>query len=91
VQRSRLLRISAKDLRRWFDQCVHGQPLGEITKCKHLTQADEIPPTFVLFVKDPKRVRLSELKYLERKLRETFGFDGVPIRWITKAARRRET
>ena len=86
VQRSRILRISTRDLRRWFEQVVHGQPLGEVGKCKHITQADDLPPTFVLFVKDKSRVRVSQLRYLENRLRETFGFDGVPIRWVAKSA-----
>ena len=85
VQRSRVRHLTTRDLRRWFEQVVHGQPLGEVGKCKHLTQAEDIPPTFVLFVKDAKRVRVSQLRYLENRLRETFSFDGVPIRWITKS------
>ncbi len=85
VQRSRLRHITTRELRRWFEQIVHGQPLGEVGKCKHITQADDLPPTFVLFVKDAKRVRVSQLRYLENRLRETFGFDGVPIRWVTKS------
>lgn len=84
VQQSRVRRISTRDLHRWFEQCVHGQPLGEVAKAKHITQAKDVPPTFVLFVKNPKRVAVSQLRYLENRLRETFGFDGTPIRWITK-------
>ena len=90
VVRSRGRHLSTRELRRWFEQIVHGQPLGEVGKCKHLTQADEVPPTFVLFVKDAKRVRVSQLRYLENRLRETFGFDGVPIRWITKSTPQKE-
>ncbi len=84
VQESRTRRISTRDLRRWFEDVVHGQPLGEVAKTKHITQAKDVPPTFVLFVKNPKRVAVSQLRYLENRLRETFGFDGTPIRWITK-------
>jgi GTP-binding protein len=90
VQRSRTLRVPSRALRRWFDDTVHGQPLGELARCKHLTQADQVPPTFVFFVKQPKRVKTSDLRYLERKLRETFGFDGVPIRMVTKSSEQEE-
>ncbi len=90
VQRSRVRRISTRDLRRWFEQVVHGQPLGEIGKCKHITQADEVPPTFVLFVKNAKRVNVSQLRYLENRIRESFAFTGVPIRWIPKSAPKKE-
>lgn len=91
VQRNRGRRITTRDLHRWFEQVVHGQPLGEIGKCKHLIQADDLPPTFVLFVKDAKRVRVTQLRYLENRLRETFGFSGVPIRWVTKSAPKKES
>ncbi len=91
VQRNRSRRITTRELHRWFEQIVHGQPLGEIGKCKHITQADDLPPTFVLFVKDAKRVRVSQLRYLENRLRETFGFDGVPIRWVTKSTPKKES
>jgi GTPase len=90
VERSRSRRISTRDLHRWLEHTVHGQPLGEIGKCKHITQADEVPPTFVLFVKDAKRVRVTQLRYLENRMREAFGFSGVPIRWITKSAPKKQ-
>ncbi len=90
VRRSRERRITTRELRRWFEQIVHGHPLGEIGKCKHLTQADDVPPTFVLFVRDARNVRVAQLRYLENRLRETFAFDGVPIRWITKSTPKKE-
>lgn len=88
VQSSRTRRISVKELRNWFDSCIHGQPLGAVAKTKHLTQASDIPPTFVLFVRNPKEVKVTQLRYLENRLRETFGFDGTPIRWILKPTQR---
>ena len=90
VQRNRVRRITTRELHRWFEQVVHGQPLGEIGKTKHITQGKEIPPTFVLFVKDARRVSVSQLRYLENRIRETFGFAGVPIRWVTKSAPKKE-
>lgn len=84
VQQNRNRRISTADLRRWFERCIYGQPLGDIGRSKHITQAKDIPPTFVIFMKNPKRVSVSQLRHLENRLRETFGFDGTPIRWITK-------
>lgn len=84
VQQSRTRRISTRELHRWFEDVVHGQPLGEVAKAKHLTQAKDVPPTFVLFVKNPKRVSVSQIRYLDNRIRESFGFDGTPIRWITK-------
>lgn len=84
VQTSRVRRISTNQLNRWFEESVHGKPLGDIAKTKYITQADEIPPTFVLFTKNPRGVQASQLRYLENQLRKTFGFDGTPIRFVVK-------
>jgi len=84
IQRNRTRRIPAAELRRWFETAVHGQPLGAVGSTKHIVQASDIPPTFVLFVKNPKAVKVSQLRYLDNRLREMFGFDGTPVRWITK-------
>jgi GTP-binding protein len=47
------------------------------------------PATFVLQVNDPKLVHFSYQRYLENKLRQGFGFRGVPLKLIfTKAARK---
>lgn len=90
VQLSRTRRISTRELHRWFEQNVHGRPLGEIAKAKHLTQTKDIPPTFVLFVKRAKSVNPTQLRYLENSLRKTFGFDGTPIRWVLKGEEEEE-
>ncbi|OGJ65538.1 ribosome biogenesis GTPase Der [Candidatus Peribacteria bacterium RIFCSPHIGHO2_12_FULL_55_11] len=84
VQRNRVRRIPTKDLHNWYTETVRGQPMDELAKSKHITQADDVPPTFVVFVKDPKKVKVSELKFLERRLRSTFAFEGTTVRWITK-------
>ena len=86
VQRNRLRRIATKDLQQWYSGVAASGPVGELAKSKYITQADELPPTFVVFVKDPRKVQLSQLKFLDRKLRGTFGFEGTPIRWITKSS-----
>jgi len=85
VQQNRLRRIPTKELHRWFTDAVFGQPLKVLSKTKHLTQADDVPPTFVLFTKNPRDIRPSELRFLENRLRSMFDFTGTPVRWITKA------
>ena len=45
--------------------------------------------TFVLEVNDPKLVHFSYQRYLENKLRRSFGFRGVPLKLVfTRAARK---
>lgn len=84
VQRNRTRRIPTKDLHRWFQDTVLGQPLSAVGSSKHITQAEDLPPTFVLFVRDPRKVPVSQLRALENNLRRTYAFEGTPIRWITK-------
>ena len=52
-------------------------------------QDESQPATFVLKVNDPRLVHFSYQRYLENRLRQGFGFRGVPLKLIfTKAARR---
>jgi len=52
-------------------------------------QDESQPATFVLKVNYPQLVHFSYQRYLENKLRQEFGFRGVPLRLIfTKAARK---
>ncbi len=86
VQRNRTRRVSTKDLHEWYSTTMRSQPMAQLAGSKHITQADELPPTFVVFVKDPKSVKASELRFLENRMRTVFAFEGSPIRWITKPA-----
>ena len=49
-----------------------------------MTQASGQPPTFILFVNEPQLMHFSYLRFLENRLRETFGFEGTPIRLILR-------
>lgn len=84
VERNRARRIGIRDLRRWFETVVQRVPSPMLARCKFLTQAEEIPPTFVFFVPNPKAVHVAQLRFLENSLRETFAFEGTPLRLITK-------
>ena len=53
-------------------------------KVRYATQAEVNPPTFVLFANDAKMIHFSYRRYLENKLRQSFGFTGTPIRLIFK-------
>ncbi len=86
VQRSRVRRIAVKDLNDWYKRSVYGQPMSVLAKSKLITQAEEVPPTFVIFVKDPKKVQVSQLRFLDNSIRKVFDFEGTPIRWISKKA-----
>jgi GTPase len=57
---------------------------GRRLRIYYSTQVTAGPPTFVLFVNDGKLLQQNYRQYLERKLREAFGFVGTPIRLITR-------
>lgn len=55
---------------------------GKRLRINYATQVATRPPTFVFFVNDPELMHFSYERYLENRLRETFGFEGTPIRFI---------
>ncbi|HSL76407.1 MAG TPA: ribosome biogenesis GTPase Der, partial [Candidatus Limnocylindrales bacterium] len=55
---------------------------GKRPKLFYATQAAIAPPTFVFFASDASSVHFSYRRYLENRLRETFGFHGTPIRLV---------
>ncbi len=89
AQRNRLRRIPQKELLTTYKNAVKGQPMTSLQTAKLIKQADALPPTFILFVRNPKLVQLSQLRFLENRFRETFGFEGTPLRFITKGPRDR--
>ena len=57
-------------------------PFAPPPKLFYATQAAVAPPTFVFFASDVSAVHFSYRRYLENRLRDTFGFDGTPIRLV---------
>ncbi|MCD8378642.1 MAG: ribosome biogenesis GTPase Der [Candidatus Gastranaerophilales bacterium] len=49
-------------------------------KILYTTQVDVQPPTFVLFTNNGTLLKDHYKRYIENKLREAFGFFGVPVR-----------
>lgn len=57
---------------------------GKRLKIYYMTQSGIKPPTFVYFVNNAELFHFSYQRYLENKLREAFGFNGTPIRFIIR-------
>ncbi len=57
---------------------------GNRLKLSYATQSDVMPPSFVLFVNAEKHMHFSYLRYLENRLRETFEFEGSPIKFVLR-------
>lgn len=58
---------------------------GKRLKILFSTQVKTKPPTFVIFVNYPELMHFSYQRYLENKLRESFGFEGTPLNIIVRA------
>ena len=70
----------------------HSPPVtrqGKQGKIYYGTQVSTKPPTFVLFVNDPKRFNDNYRRYIDSQFRKQLGFPGTPIRliWRGKSAR----
>ncbi len=57
---------------------------GKRLKIYYMTQPSTRPPTFVFFVNRADLFHFSYQRYLENQLRETFGLEGTPIRFIIR-------
>ena len=76
IETSELNELLQKALARQSPPIQKGRQL----KIKYVTQTGTKPPTFTFFVNDPQLVHYSYERYLANRLREEYGFEGVPIR-----------
>ncbi len=57
---------------------------GKRLKIYYCTQASTKPPTFVFFCNNKELFHFSYQRYLENRIRESFGLEGTPIRIIVR-------
>ena len=57
---------------------------GRRLKIYYMTQASTKPPTFVMFVNRAQLFDFSYQRYIENQIRETFGLDGTPVRFVIR-------
>ena len=57
---------------------------GRRLKIYYMTQVAVKPPTFVIFVNDKKLMHFSYTRYLENRIRESFGFRGTALKFIIR-------
>jgi GTPase len=91
VQEERLVRLSTSQINRILQDAQREQPApahaGRQLKLYYGTQVRSDPPTFLLFVNDPKLAHFSYLRFLENKIRETYHYLGTPIRLVLRPRR----
>ena len=91
VQEERLARLTTSKINEVIhkaqDAHAHPSHAGRTLKMFYGTQVRSDPPTFMIYVNDPKLMHFSYLRYLENQIREEYGFLGTPIRIVTKGRR----
>ena len=57
---------------------------GKRLKIFYMTQVSVKPPTFVIFVNNKELMHFSYTRYIENRIRESFGFRGTPLKFIIR-------
>ncbi|MGH3655803.1 MAG: ribosome biogenesis GTPase Der [Micromonosporaceae bacterium] len=85
-------RVSTGRLNQWLAALTAATPHpvrgGRAPRILFATQAGNCPPRFVLFTTGP--LDAGYVRFVERKLREEFGFAGSPVAVSVRTRRRRE-
>lgn len=63
---------------------------GKRLKLFYMTQVSTKPPTFVLFVNSRELMHFSYTRYVENRIRDSFGFTGTPIRILIRERKKKE-
>ena len=64
---------------------------GRRLKIYYMTQPSTNPPTFVAFVNRADLFHFSYQRYIENQIRESFGLEGTPIRFIVRERDTKDT
>ena len=88
VQEERLVRLTTSKLNDVLTRAQDDHPApthaGQQLKIYYGTQVRSDPPTFVMFVNNPKLMHFTYLRFLENRIREEYGFLGTPIKLAAK-------
>jgi GTP-binding protein len=91
VHEERLVRISTSQLNQIIQAAQDKHPApsraGRQLKLYYGTQVRSDPPTFLVYVNDPKLAHFTYLRYLENQLRQVYGYLGTPVRLILRPRR----
>ena len=91
VQEERLARLTTAQLNKILHtaQDAHHatSSSGKSLRLYYATQVRSDPPTFMIYVNDPKLAHFTYLRYLENQIRKEYPFTGTPIRLVLKPRR----
>jgi len=77
-----------KSFSQWIGRLAPPLYKSRSVKLNYITQVSTAPPTFVIYTNMPEGIHFSYERYLVNQMRETFGFEGVPIRFIFRKKRK---
>ncbi|HSX28151.1 MAG TPA: ribosome biogenesis GTPase Der [Candidatus Saccharimonadales bacterium] len=84
IDERRRQKLKTTELNRMLRKAVETHPPAGFRqrqpKIRYITQTDERPPYFSIFGSDLKFLHWGYRRYLERIFRETFDFNGTPIK-----------
>lgn len=91
IHEERQKRISTGELNRFLEKLMERQPPPAVKardlRLSYVTQADAEPPTFILFSRWADLIPDNYKLFLERQIRQQYGFNGVPIRLFFRSKR----
>jgi len=91
VQEERILRLTTSQINRILQNAQDEHPApshaGRALKMYYGTQVRSDPPTFMIYVNDPKLGHFSYERYLLNCIRKQHPFLGTPIRLVFKSRR----
>ncbi len=91
VQEERLVRLSTSQINKILHaaQDQHASPshAGRSLKIYYGTQVRSEPPTFMVYVNEPRLAHFTYLRFLENQMRESYSFLGTPIRFVLKQSK----
>ena len=87
-------RVPTAELNRFFEEVLAKRPPptdgGRAPRIYYVTQAETSPPVFVAMSSHPENIKESYQRFVTNQIRESFGFDSVPLTVQYRMKRRRE-
>lgn len=87
VQEERLVRMPTSKINQILHQAqdMHAPSrIGQQLKIYYATQVRNDPPTFLVYVNNPKLAHFTYLRFLENRIRQEYPFTGTPIRLVLR-------
>lgn len=84
VYKNYTTKIPTGELNRFLEQVKKAYPnpvyKGKEVKLFYISQPFVKPPTFIIFTNSSKGIPENYRRYVEKRLRDSYGFEGVPIK-----------